>query len=456
MPAFRIEKAAEMPQWIPTVMSIIFVFLWTFTMLPHTLIIQNFSLIAGALIGVYVLALNWRLLFSKQAIPIWVVLLLFFWIGIHLFYIGQNFDLQLREFQSLWKRAALGSIFGLGFGISVVQANKNKHWKIVLFGLFMPTFIYYIKYVATFMLPSFGINLPDFLRLYLGPAAFYVPKISYVFYCLPALAFALGMLLMQVRKGFYIGSIKANLFWVIAIILVLGVFYLENIKNGIMYVFLLTILFVISIIKSGVRKLPSLSLAVVVFIPLLVCALVLNNLKTNESWLNLLEDLKVAHISSPENIWKTAESHYPLNGNGIPVASTNFDRAFYLKVGLELIGKNPLGYGLVHGSFGLMARDYWPNAPLIQSHSGWLDLMLGIGIPGTFLLLASAVLAIQKVQSVAEPWSTFGTWILGSILLLYLSTEVSQKNYVDTFVWLIILVASLGLQKFPRSISKDF
>ena len=444
--------AMEIPQWISMAMSAIFALLWIFTMLPHTLIVQNLCLVIGAALGIYVIALNWRLLLTSQAIPIWLICLLFVWMGIHLLFIGKNFGLQLAEFQSLWKRAALGSFFAIGFGISVIQAKKNKAWQIVVLGLMAPTFIYYVKYLSTFALPIFGLNSPDFLKLYFVSAEFYVPKISYVFYCLPALALALGMLLMQLRKAPYPGSIKDSLFWVTMAVLILGVFYLENIKNGIVYACALIILFLIGLFKGGIYRASKLSLSAAIFISLITCSLAFNNLKTNPSWVNLLADLEVVGAISPEEVWRTAEPNYPLNKKGIQVASTNFDRAFYLRAGMGLLMKNPLGYGLVQSSFGHLAKERWPNAPIIQSHSGWLDLMLGLGFPGALLLLISALLAMQKAFVAPAPWNVFGVWVLMSILVLYLTTEVAQKNYVDSFVWLVVLVASLGLQKNPKII----
>ena len=452
MQAPHSSGGAEFSAWISTVMSIIFALLWIFTMLPHTLIVQNFCLVIGASIGFYIVASQWQLLCSKKAIPIWMVLLLFLWMGIHLLFIGTNLDLQKAEYQSLWKRAALGSVFALGFGLSVTHARNNRNWKIVVLGLLSPTFIYYLKYLATFALPLLGIEPPEYLKLYFGSAEFYVPKTSYVFYCLPAFALALGMLLMQIRKEVCLSTLKNSFFWGVTAILVLGVFYLENIKNGIMYALVLIIIFLLGIFKKSRDDISKSIVCVSVFILLFASLLAFNNFQTDKSWANLLADLEVVRAVSPEELWKTTESSYPLNAKGVPVASTNFDRAFYLRTGLNLLIQNPLGYGLVQSSFGHLAKERWPNAPIIQSHSGWLDLLLGLGFPGALLLLLSALMAIQRVGKVVEPWNVFGAWTLGSILILYISTEVAQKNYVDTLVWLIVLVASLGLTKISKSI----
>jgi hypothetical protein len=160
----------------------------------------------------------------------------------------------------------------------------------------------------------------------------------------------------------------------------------------------------------------------------------------------------VAIQTSPNDVWKSGESVkfvYPNNKYGWPVSATNFDRVFYAATGLQLLEKNLLGYGLVQSSFGHLAKERWLNAPLIQSHSGWLDLMLGIGVPGALLLLVAGLLAIFNVSRITFPWSILGGWSLASILLLYTTTEVAQKNYVDTFVWFISLVASMALVKSP-------
>jgi hypothetical protein len=372
--------------------------------------------------------------------------------GFHLFFIGKNFELQKAEYQSLWKRAALGAVFTLGFGLTVVRVNLEKNWQIVVLGILSPTIIYYIKYLSTFMLPMLGINAPAFLLLYPGSAEFYVPKISYVFYCLPAFALSLGMLLMQIKKEAHSAALLDRLFWGGISILVLGVFYLENIKNGILYSLVLIILFLVSIFKGKERGISKSALCIALIILVASSLLVFNNLKINKTWAYLIADLEVAQKASPQEIWKTPESFYPKNAMGISVVSTTFDRAFYFRVGVNLLIQNPLGFGLVQSSFGHLAKEHWPNAPIIQSHSGWLDLALGLGIPGALLILLSALMAIKVASLAIQPWNVFGTWALGSVLILYVSTEVAQKNYLDTLVWLTVFVASLGLTRAPKLI----
>jgi len=444
-----------LPRWISTVMAILFALQWTFVMLPHTLIVRNFSFVVGAVLGLYVIAKNYHLLLQRNAIPVWLIIFLFVWMTIHLLFIGTNHSLQLAEFESLWKRAALGALFAIGFGISIgclnsgsdFANNASREWNIVVAGLYAPTIIYFIKYSATFLLPVLGLKAPIFLTLFYGSAEFYVAKIAYVFFCLPLLAIALGMLSANLKKSGVAssGDIRQRCFWLLAVIAVMGVFICENIKNGIMYSAALMTIFVFTVLKNGVYKLSKSNLKIIGIVCLAGAIFMAHNFRNNPSWGTLAADYEVASQVSPDIVWKTQDSYYPNNRYGTTVSVTNFDRIFYATTGFHFLESHLLGYGLVQSSFGHLAREHWPNAPLIQSHSGWLDLALGLGIPGVLLLMISSALAIRNVSPCPKPWSIFGMWGLGSILLLYATTEVAQKNYVDTFVWFIVLVASLVL-----------
>jgi len=445
----------RLPRWVPTIMACIFSLQWTFMMLPHTLIIRNIGYVLGAIFGLYVIAKNSQLLLQKNAAPIWLIILLFAWITFHLLCIGTNHVLQLAEFESLWKRAALGTIFAIGFGISIGLISQNnsfgnyqsREWRIVVAGLCAPTIVYFIKFLATYFLPIFGFTVPAFLTLFYGSAEFYVAKIAYVFFCLPLLAIALGMLAANLKKSGATSAsdIRQRWFWLFAAIAVMGVFICENIKNGIMYSAVLIVIFLISILKNGLKKLTKSNLKMIAVVFLAGVIFIAHNFRSNPSWGTLLADYEVASQISPDVVWKTQDAYYPDNKYGAMVSVTNFDRIFYATTGLNLLGNNLVGYGLVQSSFGHLAREQWPNAPLIQSHSGWLDLTLGLGVPGVLLLLISSSLVMRNIASGPAPWSIFGVWGLGSIMLLYTTTEVAQKNYLDTFVWFIALLASLSL-----------
>lgn len=437
------------PEWIIKLQCAIFAVLWSLTMLPNVLVFRNLALVIGAIIGFYVLIKSRNILATKRAIPLLVVGSLFIWVTLHLLLVGENHDLQWNEYQSLWKRALLGSIFALGLGLSLAGAKKS-YTAFIFVGICSPTFIFYVKYLAKVCSIYYGLSVPEAMAL---PSDnnhhFYIPKISYVFYCLPALAISLGCLVRIVKSKDPNWGI--SLIYSLVILGVIGVFYLENIKNGFIYVSLLVLIFLISVFRGRGKVLSVKIYFLLAILGVLTLWAIFNNIRSNDSWKSLAADSKVALQAQPSEVWNKPGFSYPLNDHGNAVSPTNFDRIFYLKTAVTFIKQYPLGYGLVHSSFGHIARESFSNAPLIQSHSGWMDLALGLGIPGVIILLSASILAMLQVASAGSPWNTFGVWSLLSIVLLFITTEVSQKNFVDTYVWLIVFVAALGLKNTRAS-----
>lgn len=438
------QQECAIPEFFVRVQCALFVILWTVTMLPNVLIVQNIALILGAIIGIYVITRCHKCFSFGRSIPLVMIALLFIWTTIHLCFLGQNYELQLVEYGSLWKRALLGSIFALGFGLSLIKTKEN-YWTIIFGGLCLPTGIYYFKYCARLAAVYFGFELPESLSLFsTGVSSYYIPKISYVFYCLPPFAVALGCLLKYFKSKEM--NWRAVVAYILVIVAVLGVFYLENIKNGFIYTFLLAFIFFVCLLRGGMKWLSWKSGCLLFGLAFVVAGFIFNNLHTNDSWRSFSADFRVASQAQPSDVWNEGTYVYPLNADGRSVSPTNFDRTFYFITALGFVEKYPLGYGLVHRSFGHIARQNFPNAPLIQSHSGWMDFTLALGIPGALLLLTASILAMLQTSHVISPWSTFGVWSLLSIVLLFLTTEVAQKNFVDTYIWLVVLVSSIGLK----------
>ena len=436
-----------MPQWISVVMSVIFALLWTVSMLPHTIFWRNACYIVGACLGLYVIARNMPLLRQKAAAPIWIICGLFVWILFHYFFIGKNPSIQLDELSSIWKRAALGCVFAIGLGISIGSSARKLPWNIVAIGLFSPTLIYFIKFFCTFIAPAWGFLAPEYLTLFYsgGASTFYLPKVAYVFFCLPSLALALGMLLANLKSG---GDTKYFILYVFIIFSVLGLFYFENIKNGFVYSLILLILFLISLFYGGLSRFSRRQWMLIGFFISIIGVSFIYHIKSNDSWRALIADTKVAVQIDQNDAWKYGRYElFPKNEYGQTVSITNYERISWGAQAIRLIQENPLGYGTVLSSFGHLTKEKWPDSSLTQSHSGWLDLTLGIGIPGVLLLIFAVVLAIQNASSLPMPWRIFGVWILVAILILFATTEVSQRVYVETFVWLVALVSALALPK---------
>ena len=132
------------------------------------------------------------------------------------------------------------------------------------------------------------------------------------------------------------------------------------------------------------------------------------------------------------------------------VSVTNYERIAWAKEGIKLAIQNPLGYGLIERSFGHLAKLNWPDSKLHQSHSGWIDLTLGIGVPGVALILGAILILLLQLSSVNPEFGSFPLvkacqWGLFCLVLMWCTTEISQKVYLDSLLFWIALSSGVSL-----------
>ena len=446
----------QIPVWLIFFQCFTFVILYSVWILPEIAAWRNTSLVIGATLGLYMSYQYRSLLLSKQALPIWLIGMLFIWASFHLLFLSQNPAVQLIEFKGIWKRAFLAAIFALGLGLSIANNTERIQkwaWPLIYLGLLMPTLIYLLKWtLTTYGQSIFGLeSVPLFLKVYPGSQLFYVPKTDYVVFCLPTLAVALGQILtlLQDRKIKWVQL----LIYGASTIAVSLVFYGQNIKNGFAYEALLFILFLLMIVKATKRKWTPIKAGILVIILIGVGFVGHRHIQQNDSWATFATDAKIAAQLDCYQEWKfNGEKGYPINELGKTVSITNYDRIAWGLVGMSLFQENLWGYGLIENSFGPLVNKKWPESSvhLSHAHSGWLDLALGLGLPGIVLVLTALALALKLTANVTTPWNSLGRWVLLSTLLLWCTTEVSNNGNFDPLLFWIILTASLALKANPK------
>jgi hypothetical protein len=437
--------------------------------LPNTIALRYVCLVMGAILSLYPIFLSRKLLFRRQAITVWLLIGLFTWATFHLLFLSQNPELQYKEFASIWKSAAIGFIFALGLGLSIARLSSLKAdrtwnlacWIIFYVGLFSPTFIYLAKAFTTIYGQKLGISIPVMLQPYLGPNPIYVAKTAYVAFCIPVLAAALGAFLFNLKnqRFFAIG----NLFYSITIPAVFLVFFLENIKNGFIYGAILIFLFFIFLFANQFKGRWFLKLGISVCLLFIMFIVVSKHVQQNPSWQTFVMDAKIAWQTDNYSQWKyNGAQGYPNNEMGTQVSITNYERIAWAREGVSLIGANLLGYGLVERSFGHLSKIRWPDSALHQSHSGWIDLTLGIGIPGLALILGALVIATRQLigrnlkseSNQRTLWKQALGWILLGNTLMWCTTEISQKTYFEAMIFWIAMAAGITLYKTQSSAEK--
>ena len=454
------------PHQLVLALSWLFAILYGVWILPETVFIRHFCLVAGAVLSLYVIYPNRTLLLQKKALPIWLIVGLIVWVTLHLFVFSHDFERQLNEYTKIWKKIAISIVFAIGLGFALISqiqdTTKTKtYWKIIYFGFMLPTLVYFIKYLTTKYAPQFDYVVPKFLVL--SPDALNNPlgiaRAFYVFYCLPAFAMSIGMIAYLIREKIF--SIKTGLVYLITPPLTLLIFYIEGDRFGIIFSVLI-ILFSFGeiffpLIKKKVLNLQSglillLTLTVSVFI-------IAKSVQSNAQWKTVLVDAKLAVQVEKYDAWKyNRETHpgYPINEMGIPASDSNYMRIAWAIVGVNLLQENPMGYGLLSLSFGELSREKWPDAETSWSHSAWLDFALGYGMPGVALLGAAAAFALIYGIFLPYPWSLLGFWALMITSLVLATKELSTEVIINCYIFLIVWVSALsvGYGERQKSVNK--
>ena len=184
-----------------------------------------------------------------------------------------------------------------------------------------------------------------------------------------------------------------------------------------------------------------------------------NHVENNPSWKTFFADAKVAVQLDRYQNWQCGSQRgYPNNEFGEMVSITNYERIAWATSAISLVVQYPIGYGLIERSYGQRGNSLWPGGCLSQSHSGWLDLTLGIGIPGIILLLGSILIVMRSLikqnhssESKLESWRVMSIWILFSFLLIWCTTEISQKVFFEELIFFIALASGMLLSSSNSS-----
>lgn len=444
------------PNCLVWIQCIAFAVLYAVWILPEIVGVRNTALVVGALASLYPIYQYRHAFWQRSALPVWLILGLFAWATFHLLFLAQDPVLQALEFKRIWKYAAIGAIFALGLGISLFTATryKSQYWAMIYLGLALPVLIYLLKYILTTYGAQLGIKPPPYLQIYFGSQPYYVPKTDYVAFCLPLLAVALGSikdLLIRTAKRFGWVQLFALCLHLAAIATTLFLFYVQDIKNGMAYAAALMLVFGIMLVFTNLSSTHRWrNLLFVAVVAGVMGTALLPHIQKNDSWRTLIADTKVAVQLDQYQQWKYAGAQgYPNNEFGKMVSVTNYERAAWFVVGLKLAKQTPLGYGLIEDSFKKMAKARWPEVSpnLSHSHSGWLDVVLAVGVPGTLLLLGALIVVMRQARNIPQPWARLAFWPLLANLLLWCTTEVSATVTFASLIFWVALGAGLTLFK---------
>lgn len=419
--------------------------------LPDTMALRNVMLLCGGLASTLLLLRNVSQFTQGRAWPIYMLLAFFIWLVLHLTLLAGNFEEQWHEFTGEWLRSFLATLIGLALGLVLSQPQHQLSARLqriqepmLICGLAGTVFIFCMRYAYEVLRTGQWIHQDFYMTPYLGKT----PLVIFGSLLLPVLFIKI----LSAREG------KSSAFWYVCaplgIVTTIFSDYFANTKNGIALFLLLFVYFLYKIARAGkkVRARRKGFFAMLLACILLTGFVLKNHLESNPAWSNLIADYKISTEIEQHNNWKDRVSPLPLNQYGVPVNGSTYERVSWALAGLELLKEQPLGYGLIHHSFGALALQKWSDFHKPDgknrgaTHSGWLDFALGFGLPGLLLVWIPLGASYLRARKRSDFWSTYAAWAIPVIAISYLTTEVCTDHFIELLFFMAALFSGLTLQ----------
>jgi len=407
--------------------------------IPGSLALRYIVLLTGLLLSlVLIRQMDFPRRTLKNYLPILCLVGLFVWVGLHRLMITQSPEIMSVEIQTIWKRALLEGVLGMAFGMVLAQPTHQFNKNIFTLILLGPILAFYLSHGLDLIHPG-----PKYWHYLVAEMEKnYIPKYQFVLFAIIAFAWIVFYLEREIK------TIKAvKIFALIAaLLLIANAIFLVNGKNGFVYMGCLLLALMMRLFWKHAHDLR----AIVVVISLSMATIIfgIQHVKTNPVWGNLLSDIEVARHTDTIEVWKnfSLEKLEPLkNRSGNTVIDTTYLRTAWLIEGVKLVPKYPLGYGLVQDSFKYIGQKEWPDSRLSHTHSGWLDILLGLGIPGFLLILIALLGCIKKGIESENFYAKSAIWVLPSISLAFLTSELSEKISFEVLIFYIAFYAGCSL-----------
>ncbi len=428
----RVDTVGYLKNWQSYIFLALFFILFNVWIIPATISIRYICLLIGALLtGFFVVKdVSFARGISRN-ISLIAVVFFFVWVIFHYFYLTENKTIGLMELEKIHKRAIWGAIFAVGLAYVLIKSPFNISKLVVLLTLSGPAIVYF--FIAVFARDNVWWS-------YTIPGKFYIPKYIFVFFLVFSYSWMAYFVYELIRKNSKLVSMFFPLF-------VMGItfydFFELHAKNGFLYLVTISFgLFATILFKHSVyiKK----YLIYLLIILLVGLSFSIKHIQEQPTWRYLLEDTLVALQTDKLSNWKYKHGQTELleKVDDRKINSSTYVRIAWFKEGLKLVHKYPLGYGLVQDSFKYLALKEWPDSELTHTHSGWLDLTLGLGVPGAFLLICAIVVAFLRCLKSTNFYAKGGIVILPIITFVFLTSEVCESLSFEFFIFIIVFFAT--------------
>jgi hypothetical protein len=439
-------------EWLTLFCGVVLLLVWP---IAGTIAARNIALTLGCLTS-----LLWIIFYGPQLkllayLPQLCLLAVPLWLWVHYFLLPTDTAAQLYDLQGTWLRVILGVVMATGLGLMISGHMRYQVWLwAAMIGLAVVALGMYLNGVLTtghFLIPGFR--------------AMFKYKSAVVYFLMWPCMLAYALLHLKLIK---INEHKPfSWLRLLTCFFLLGscwaIFIAAQALNAVLIAGLMGVALIIIFLKyffisrkaSDVRK----WFLLLILISLLATAASTfwNYDKKHEQKLaNLIGDARIASQIDRHNAWQRdpTDIQYwtPNNEIGRPINASTYERVAWFSKGIRLLIEYPEGAGFSHRAFRYFMHKENTRFNVNNTHSGWLDFALGVGIPGIMLTwIAMALVVRRSLLNAASKNSIqlrqialITLWMLAGLWFLWWPTEVSEREFIEYFYFMIALLAAVN------------
>lgn len=446
--------------------------------LPSSIALRNILL---GLLAVSVFWLNFRL--RNQNVPVllpkWpaiILLILTVWIVTVIVLWGQEPLLSWGEFWPQWCLPLVSGLMAWGLvRLAIFYKKQDLLIKVVFYTFFVQVaaqdiiniVFYFSVGVEPFRLASVlyipkiveywfdGVHLRQAFDANLGEKVSFINNLF------------LGLVLAEAGQRIATGKsyLKvSNLLLVIGLLSAGLCSYWLNIRNGsIGFLILLFLFFLFAYlsIKDSVSKKKRVGFVALSLVLLLSALYFLT--KNDSRWERFKETAELVAYGESTNAWLLVHNQvvYPLSKDGLPVDGSTYLRLSWIKEGLKMIQKYPLGTGFNRNAFfDTVDREYKLGGMVRggHSHSGMIDFFIANGVVGGLLWILFLCSSVYYGFKVLKSGS-----VSQGLVVIFFAIGFLHRGFVDSnirdhvlqqFMFLLFVYMALNLNPSVRVLGK--
>ncbi len=411
--------------------------------IPHTIAIRNILALLLLVTVVYALVRDkayQRFSMETELKKVLTLLgVLTLWIFVVAFFVSDETSWSLQEIKSQWLTPLLYFATFAGLGVYTTSREASV-WKNMYALIFLILFVH-VLYVDLFGLQYYikhKAMVHRFRGLTDGP-----DKSNYITNIL--LSFIMAEIIYRFRTGKKLLNINHFAITLILILTLVSSIF-EGMRNGMIAIAFLGITSIVFALYKNRAFSKKTKLLISVFLIVAVTVPALYSVKHDSRWKTLIQTIPIAMDTEHHKTWIDRSIPYPTFENGKSVNGSNYLRIAWFYEGSKIIREHPLGVGYGRNAYGhAIEKKYHLDRQMGHSHSGLIDLGIGIGIPGIVLWLAFGLYLMYLSSSYFFRYHSYFAIIVFFNVSGFFSRFVVDSNMRDHMFLTFMAILGLSL-----------